>query len=84
MTKKMVAIFSDITKFECLGPVNQFDNTAQNETKLQHRLLQLVKSDNLPKTIYEVIRDPLAHNDQECMDFQKFTNKMCLALLFFR
>ena len=28
--------------------------------------------------------DPLAHNDQECTDFQKFTNKMCLAVLFFR
>ena len=32
--KKMVAILSDVTKFECLGPVNEFDNTAQNETKL--------------------------------------------------
>ena len=54
--KKMVAILSDATKFECLGPVNEFDNTAQNETKLQHRFLQLVKSDNLAKTVYEVIR----------------------------
>ena len=52
----MVAILSDVTKFECLGPVNQFDNTVQNETKLQCRLLQLVKSDDLPKTVYEVIR----------------------------
>ena len=56
--KKMVAILSDVTtcKFECLRPVNQFDNTVQNETKLQRRLLQLVKSDDLPKTVYEVIR----------------------------
>ena len=30
----MVAILSDVTKFECLWPVNEFDNTAQNETKL--------------------------------------------------
>ena len=52
----MVAILSDVTKFECLGPVNQFDNTAQNETKLQCCLLQLVKSDDLPITAYEVIR----------------------------
>ena len=27
--------------------------------------------------------DPPAHNDQECTDLQKFTNKMCLAVLFF-
>ena len=54
--KKMVAILSDVTKFECLEPVNQLDNTAQNEIKLQRRLLQLVKSDDLPKTVYEVIR----------------------------
>ena len=52
----MVSILSDVTKFECLGSVNEFDNTAQNETKLQRRLLQLVKSDDLPKTVYEVIR----------------------------
>ena len=56
MTKKMVAILSDVTKFECLGPVNEFDNTAQNETKLLLCFLQLVKSDDLPKTVYEVIR----------------------------
>ena len=54
--KKTVAILSDVTKFECLGPVNEFDNTAQNETKLQRRFLQVVKSDDLPKTVYEVIR----------------------------
>ena len=54
--KKMVAILSDVTNFECLGPVNEFDNTVQNETKLQRRFLQLVKSDDLPKTVYEVIR----------------------------
>ena len=49
--KKMVAILSDVTKFECFGPVNEFDNAAQNETKLQCRLLQLVKSDDLLKTV---------------------------------
>ena len=30
----MVAILSDVIKFACLGPVNEFDNTAQNEIKL--------------------------------------------------
>ena len=54
--KKIVAILFDVTKFECLWPVNEFDNTTQNEIKLQRRLLQLVKSDDLPKTVYEVIR----------------------------
>ena len=48
----MVAILSDVTKFECLGPVNEFDNTAQNKIKLQRRLLQ----SDLPKTVYKVIR----------------------------
>ena len=38
------------------GPVNEFDNTAHNETKFQRPLLQLVKSDDLLKTVYEVIR----------------------------
>ena len=52
----MVAILSDVIKFECFGPVNEFDNAAQNESKLQRRFLQLVKSDDLPKTVYEVIR----------------------------
>ena len=76
----MVAILSDVIKFECLGPINEFDNTAQNKTKLH-----LVKSDDLQKTVIEVIRvlDLPAHNDQECTGFQKFTNGMCLAVLFF-
>ena len=52
----MVAILSDVTKFECLGPVNEFNNNVQNETKLQRCLLQSVKSDDLPKTVYEFIR----------------------------
>ena len=54
--KEMVAILSDVTKFKCLGSVNEFHNTAQNETELQRRFLQLVKSDDLPKTVYVVIR----------------------------
>ena len=52
----MVPILSDVTKFKCPGPVNVFDNTVQNETKLQRRFLQLVKTDNIPKTVHEVIR----------------------------
>ena len=52
----MIAILSDVTKFECLAPVNEFDNTTQNETKLQRSLLQSIKSDDLRKTVYKVIR----------------------------
>ena len=52
----MAAIFSYVAKFECLGVVNEFDNTAQNETKLKRRFLQLIKSDDLPKTVYKAIR----------------------------
>ena len=52
----------DESKFECLGPVNEFDITTQNETKLQRSLLQLVKKhrllqlDDLPEMVYEIIR----------------------------
>ena len=62
----MISILSDINKFECFGPVTKCDKTAQNKTKLQNCLFQLVKS------------SPLAHNEQECTDFQKFTNRMSL------
>ena len=64
----MAAILSEVTKFECLKPVNEFANSAQNKTKLQRCLLQLVKSGDLPKSVYEVISPPV-HNDQECTDF---------------
>ena len=52
----MVAILADVSKFKWLGPLNEFDNSSQNETKLQRRLLYLVKSNDLPKKVYKVIR----------------------------
>ena len=55
--KKLVVIFFDETEFECLGPVNKFDDTAQNETKLQRRFLQLVKSDDPWKRFMKLL-DP--------------------------
>ena len=60
----MVAILSDATKFECLGPVNESDNTAQNEIKLQRRFLQLIKGDDLLKMFYEVVR--LTESQRQC------------------
>ena len=78
----MVAILSDVTKFECLGSVTEFDNTAQNETKLQRRLLQLFKSDDLPTTVYEVIRSTGSQRPK-MQDFQKFTCGMYLASFSF-
>ena len=53
---KMNNILSDDSKFERLGPVSDFDKTAYNETKLQRYLLNLVKNDDLPRTVYDVIR----------------------------
>ena len=53
---KMESILSDTIKFEQLGPVKDFDKTASNETKLQRRLLQMVKDEDLPRNVYEVIR----------------------------
>ena len=38
---KMETILCDSNKFICLGPVEENDNTAKLETKLQKRLLQL-------------------------------------------
>ena len=53
---KMETILSDTSKFEQLGPVKDFDKTASNETKIQRRLLQMVKDEDLPRNVYEVIR----------------------------
>ena len=53
---KMKCILSDSRKFELLGPVSEFDKTAKNEAKLQRYLLKLVKADELPQSVYQVIR----------------------------
>ena len=53
---KMNCILQDKSKFENLGPANEFDNTAKTEGKIQKRLLQLKKDDLLPAKIYNSIR----------------------------
>ena len=53
---KMETILCDSTKFICLGPVEENDNTAKLETKLQRRLLQLKKDHQITSSIYNDIR----------------------------
>ena len=53
---KMECILSDTSKFKFLGPVSEFDKTEKNEAKLQRHLLKLVKADELPQNVYQVIR----------------------------
>ena len=43
-------------KFKRLGPVSSDDDTASIESRLQKRLLDLVKADPMPKWIYGAIR----------------------------
>ena len=53
---KMETILCDSNKFICLGPVEENDNTAKLETKLQRRLPQLKKDDQITPSIYNDIR----------------------------
>ena len=53
---KMNKILDDQSKFRRLGPVSSNDNTAIVESRLQKRLLDLVKADHMPKWIYDAIR----------------------------
>ena len=53
---KMNKILDDQSKFRRLGPVSSNDNTASIESRLQKRLLDLVKADLMPKWIYDAIR----------------------------
>ena len=52
----MNEILDDQLKFKRLGPVPSSDNTASIESRLQKRLLDLVKADLMPKWIYDAIR----------------------------
>ena len=52
----MKCILFDISKFNLLGPVSEFDKTGKNKGKLQRHLLKLNKADELPKNVYQVIR----------------------------
>ena len=53
---KMNEIFDVQSKFKRLGPVYINENTASIESRLQKRLLDLVKADLMPKWIYDAIR----------------------------
>ena len=53
---KMNEILDDQSKFKGLGPVFSNDSTASIESRLQKRLLDLVKADLMPKWIYDAIR----------------------------
>ena len=53
---KMNEIFDDQLKFKRLGPVSSSDNTASIESRLQKRLLDLIKADLMPKWTYDAIR----------------------------
>ena len=53
---KMNKILDDGSKFKRLGPVSSNGNTASIESRLQKRLLDLVKADLMPKGIYDALR----------------------------
>ena len=54
---KMNEILDDQSKFKRLGPVSSNDNTVSIESRLQKRLLDLVKADLMPKWIYRVFHN---------------------------
>ena len=53
---RMNETLDDQSKFKRLGPVSSNDNTASTESRLQKRLLDLVKGYLMPKWIYDAIR----------------------------
>ena len=53
---KMQVILDDPSKFVKLGLASSNDNTANIESKLQKRLLELFKEDLIPKSLYQNIR----------------------------
>ena len=55
-TAKIKLILNDTNKFQCLGLVEENDTTAKIETKLQKRLLQLKKHDQLTRSECESIQ----------------------------
>ena len=54
--QKLGYILDDKTKFFNMGSVDQHDNTAKTEQKLQKRLLDLVNQKILTRDIYDRIR----------------------------
>ena len=53
---KINEILDNQSKFKRLGPVSSNDNTASIESRLQKRLLDLVKADLMLRWIYDAIR----------------------------
>ena len=53
---KMMTIFGDETKFECIGPCKDHDLTGQNERALQTFLLRQHKAGEISKDVYDRIR----------------------------
>ena len=52
----MNKILSDDSKFKCLGSTTENNNIAKIETKLQRQLPEFTKKDEVPRSVYEVIR----------------------------
>ena len=61
---KMNKILDDQSKLKRLGPVSSDDNTASIESRLQKRLLDLVKADLMPKWIAKTSNVWFAENTQ--------------------
>ena len=70
----MLVILDDPSKFEKLGPTSSNDNTANIESKLQKRLLELFKEDSIPKVFTKIFVPP-DHKDPECMVYPKRTKQ---------
>ena len=62
----METIFCNSNKFICLGPVEENDNTAKLETKLQRRLLHLKKNGQLSPSICNNIRPTGSQRPRIC------------------
>ena len=59
---KINEILDDQSTFKRLGPVSSNDNTASTESRLQKRLLNLVKADLMPRWIYDAIQSTGSQN----------------------
>ena len=70
---RMNEILDDQSNFKRLGPASSNDNTASIESRLQKRLLDLVKADLMPKWVYDAIQ-PTGSQRPRLYGFPK-TNK---------
>ena len=62
----MNELLDDQSKIKRFGPVSSSDNTASIESRLQKRLLDLVKADLMPKWIYDAIRPTGSQRPRMC------------------